>query len=272
MDRKADKFNIVKNGYDKEEVDGYVAKLSAEFEEVSGRQKERIFELKNQLTAAENKLKAFNQMSGRIGEALSEAVSKAEQIEKYSMQKLQFEIEQLKAFHERWQEYYQRIMQRYPLDEDLEGVGRFNATMTRILSGADVAADEVKAAFDAQHSAEAKRITKGKAVGAKRVLHSKDAGKKKSGSIAVSAYDNDCVFDESIDGLLERIINSDTIDEQTANAIRAAADRFDPIQKIDDYYKASGGEPSGGFNLKDALNPKQSLEDILRDLGVGEDE
>jgi len=285
----ANKFSTAKNGYDKEEVDGYIAKAAAEFEEVSGRQKQRIFELKNHLTACENKLKAFNKMSGRIGEALAEAVSKAEQIEKYSMQKLQFEIEQLKSFHERWQEYYNRIMQRYPLDEDLEGVSRFNANMSRILGGGG--AGDIKDAFDTHHKLETKRI-------AKKPPQPKPKKKAVAGSVTVKTYSEDDDYVQSLDRLLQKVIAVEVVDDETIDEIRTALARFerqipplaegparrkaggkqggpcalqvDPMQKISDYYKAEQAEinPVGTFNIREALNPKQSLEDILKELGV----
>jgi len=279
-----EKFNTAKKGYHKPEVDEYITKLESERLAVSAEQKERIFELKNQLTQAENKILAFNKMSGRIGEAISDANSNAEQIEKYSMQKLQFEIEQLKAFHERWQEYYARIMQRYPLDDDLAGVKKFNSQMNRILKTPQKNAEEIRAAFDTDYQSETKRINSQKPAPVKKaastpVSKAKPASpaaaptKKKAiksqGRITVKAYEEE-LSEENIDKLLNTIIAADSIDDETAQAISAAASKFDPLQKIDDYYNA--GEHNGSFSLAEALRPKQSLEDILKDLGVDGEE
>jgi len=265
MDNKdKQKFSLAKNGYSKEEVDAFVSTLTEEFEKISGEQKKRIFELKSSLLASENKLKTYSQMSGRISEAISEAVLKAEQIEKYSMQKLHFEIEQLKAFHERWQEYYQRIMHRYPLDEDLEGVSRFNSTMTKILSGDKFHAEEVKAAFESHeaikknHRSETKRL--------KSTASAQSAGAKPTSKNTAKSLGGE--KDDRLGELLDRIVNADDIDEDIVSAIDGELGFFDPLSKIQNYYECSGE----GFSLLEALKPTKDLKDILKDIGVYGDE
>ena len=267
MDKDKQKFSQAKNGYSKEEVDAYIDTLTEEFERISGEQKKRIFELKNSLNISENKLKTYAQMSGRISEAISDAVLKAEQIEKYSMQKLHFEIEQLKAFHERWQEYYHRIMERYPLDEDLVGVGQFNSTMTRILGSDKFRADEVKAAFESHrqvqenHRKETKRL--------RTKLADTSGGKQKSkGTNAAGKKSDNSHTADRLGQLLDRIIKADSLDEDIVSAIDGELGGFDPLSKINDYYESSGE----GFTLQEALKPTKDLKDILKELGVyGED-
>jgi len=273
-----EKFNTTKKGYHKTEVEEYIARLESEHLAVTAEQRDRIFELKNQLTQSENKILAFNKMSGRIGEAISDANSNAEQIEKYSMQKLQFEIEQLKAFHERWQEYYARIMQRYPLDDDLASVKKFNSQMTRILKTPQKNAEEIRTAFDVDYQTETKRLKAQKPAPVKKAAanpapkvksidtppvpaSAKKKTLKQQGSITVKAYE---------EGIFES--NTDfSADNETAQAINVSVSKFNPLQKIDNYYKASE-ERAGSFSLAEALRPKQSLEDILKDLGVDGEE
>ncbi|MCL2369932.1 MAG: DivIVA domain-containing protein [Firmicutes bacterium] len=282
------KFSIVKKGYSPGEVDEFIARLEDNFEQVLREQKTRIFELKNQLTETENKVASYDKMSGRVGEAIIEAVSKAEQIEKYNMQKLQFEIEQLKAFHARWQEYYLRIMNRYPLDDDLANVKKVNAEMTRILNTPQKSTEEIKAMFDADYQSQTTRLNEQQKAekSVKKVapsVKSKPAPKppkavetppptqktKPQGNITVKAYEEPMSV-EKIDQLLSKFFPLDA-GQETPRSEKGG--KFDPMKKIDNHYKAetNKGEETG-FSLQEALRPKQSLEDILKDLGVNGDE
>ena len=53
------KFDIEKKGYKKSEVDEYVFALKNEYESKLAEQKNRIFQLRNELTEREKQLAAF---------------------------------------------------------------------------------------------------------------------------------------------------------------------------------------------------------------------
>ena len=136
------KFTITKKGYSPGEVDEYIAAVKREYEAAIIKQRDRIAELVEENKANENELDSYREKSGRISKAIESAVEKAEEIERLSRLKYNQEIARLKAFHEKWTKYYEKILDEYPLDSRLTAVGEFNRKMDKILSGVNEIASE----------------------------------------------------------------------------------------------------------------------------------
>ena len=75
------KFDINKKGYDTEQVDNFINKLSVKYEEKLSEQKDRVFSLKNELALMEERLESYKDKDKQISQALIYAVEKVEQIE-----------------------------------------------------------------------------------------------------------------------------------------------------------------------------------------------
>lgn len=129
------KFTVTKKGYAQNEVDEYLAAVKREYESTIVKQRDRIAQLVEQNEANEKELKSYREKSSRISKAIVSAVEKAEEIERLSRLKYSQEIARLKAFHEKWTRYYEKILDEYPLDQRLVAAGEFNRNMDRILSG-----------------------------------------------------------------------------------------------------------------------------------------
>lgn len=97
------KFDIEKKGYKKSEVDEYVFALKNEYESKLAEQKNRIFQLRNELTEREKQLAAFKSKTDLISTAILNAVQKADEIEKLAAARYRDEMQQLRAFHDKWQ-------------------------------------------------------------------------------------------------------------------------------------------------------------------------
>ena len=126
------KFDTEKKGYKKSEVDEYVFALKNEYESKLADQKNRIFQMKNELIEKEKQLAAFKSKTELISTAILNAVAKADEIEKLAASRYREEMTQLKVFHEKWQAHYNRLLDRYPDDEGLRAVEKFNAAMNDI--------------------------------------------------------------------------------------------------------------------------------------------
>lgn len=144
------KFDIEKKGYKKSEVDEYVFALKNEYESKLAEQKNRIFQLKSELTEREKQLAAFKAKTDLISSAILNAVQKADEIEKLAETRYREEMKQLKSFHEKWQSHYNKMLEKYPDDEGLKAIGKFNAAMDDILSGGSAAMKEIEKQFDAE--------------------------------------------------------------------------------------------------------------------------
>ena len=72
------KFDINKKGYDVEQVDKFINKLSLKYEEKLSEQKDRVFSLKNELAVMEERLNNYRDKDKQVSQALVFAVEKAE--------------------------------------------------------------------------------------------------------------------------------------------------------------------------------------------------
>lgn len=144
------KFDIEKKGYKKSEVDEYVFALKNEYESKLAEQKNRIFQLRNELTEREKQIAAFKSKTDLISTAILNAVQKADEIEKLAAARYRDEMQQLRAFHDKWQAHYNKMLEKYPDDEGLKAIEKFNSAMDDILSGGSAAMKEIEKQFDSE--------------------------------------------------------------------------------------------------------------------------
>lgn len=275
MDFKSDK-----KGYNKEQVDEYIKKLVTAYDKSLSEQKERIFDLKSQVLKAEESIKAYKEKSSLVSKAIYNAVAKADEIERLSQIKYNQEIEQLRAFHAKWTQYYNRILEKYPLDNDLAAASKFNNNMNKILNRA-----AEKENLDIIHSSEKERLKA-----------NSESFETQIGYIKVKTEDSDRAEDDIMKEMLPDYDESSAIN--TGN--------FDPIEKINKYFSGTdqhkptkkereediildmplretlstklvkgkdfSDRSSSGFSFEEALNPTSDLADIMKDLGLLLDE
>lgn len=251
-------FIVTKKGYSPAQVDEYVAAIKREYENAINKQRARIAEMLAEKEKTDKELAAYREKSSQISKAIVSAVAKAEEIERLSRLKYNQEITRLKAFHEKWTKYYNKILDEYPLDDRLAAAGAFNRKMDAILSRVgkddDVAASERVAKDDVR-------------IGYINIK----ADEKESG--------NDM---------------SDLLPDADPNS-PVLTGHFDPMERIGRYFAAekekqaaeqkaarsqvaaTGGKSApkdyadrspSGFSFEEALNPTEDLESILKDLGL----
>ena len=118
----------------KADFDSYTEAVKREFEQVLRRQRERIDELRAQLDAAERKVAESESRKELVYKAITAALKKADDIERVSLLKYNQEIAQLKSFHDKWIGYFNRIIEKYPLDEELVAASKVNGRIAEVLS------------------------------------------------------------------------------------------------------------------------------------------
>lgn len=230
------KFRIVRKGYEQKDVDAYILKTEKDAAAAIESQKKVIADLEDKIATQQAKLEEYEKKSRRIGEAITVALAKADEIEKLSAYKYVQEMEQLKTFHARWLTYYAKLIKKYPLTEDLEAVKNFNDKVNRILGSAASGAEQVE-----------------------------DEGSK---------------FREEFTKLIKQNGAMDANDEDGIPSFAPATFMKLPEDEKSTYksHKVDAplpkGEGESGFSFEEALNPKQSLEEIMADLGflMGDDD
>ncbi len=221
-------FDVKRKGYCKEQVDAYIQGLVSS----SAQKDERIAELTTQVSALKEELSKLEGKRELIVKAIYSAISKAEQIEQLTKTKFDAEIARLKAFHEKWTDYYDKLLKKYPLDDDLIAVGKFNKEMADTLGGPQK-----------QLAAEEARLKN-----------------KKLGSIEITSesepFDPIKSIKEYLDG---SSATAATTSRNNSKAYKTGIAVMDP---------ALAGPSDSGFDFEEALNPTEDLTDIIKDLGI----
>ena len=140
----------------------------------------------------------------------------------------------LKAFHEKWTAYYNKLLAKYPMDDELMAVGKFNREMSETLG-----------APERQFSAEDERLKS-----------------KKLGKVKVSSGSEPFDPVKSIKDYLDGDTTAATRPSKNSKAYKTGIAVVNP---------ALTGPSDSGFNFEEALNPTDDLKDIMKDLGLMED-
>lgn len=225
-------FDVKRKGYCKEQVDAYIS----EMKNTSAQKDERIAALTTEVAALKDELSKLEGKRELIVKAIYSAISKAEQIEQLTKAKYDAEMARLKAFHEKWTAYYNKLLQRYPMDDDLMAVGKFNKEMNETLG-----------APQKQFSAENERL---------------NGGKKKVGKVNISSESEPFDPVKSIKEYLDGDTSAATRPNKKSKAYKTGVAVMNP---------ALAGPSDSGFSFEEALNPTEDLKDIMKDLGLLED-
>lgn len=134
--------------YTKAQFDEYAEAVKHEYESTILRQRERIDELKASLSRAEKKIAELEGQKDLIYKAITAALKKADDIERISLIRYNQEIAQLKSFHDKWVGYFNRIVEKYPLDAELVETGKVNAKIADVLKKAG----DVQAQYESEKS------------------------------------------------------------------------------------------------------------------------
>ncbi len=96
------KFDIDKKGYDPSQVDNYIKTLTLKYEEKLAEQKDRVFTLRNEVNVLKERLESYHDKDRQISKALIYAVEKADQIENSARKLYELEIKRINILYEKW--------------------------------------------------------------------------------------------------------------------------------------------------------------------------
>jgi len=255
------KFDMSKKGYDTEQVDNFINKLSLKYEEKLAEQKDRVFSLKNELSVMEERLNTYRDKDRQISQALMYAVEKAEQIENNASKLYDLEVKRMRLLYKNWEELINKLA-GYECPSNLKKeINTFAKTVEEVLAqnnriGANVIRKDLQNSGDNY---------------IRNLLNKMDyainSRPKNQSSKAVSTqmsneYEKETnrIFDLSgklgkmktsgNGNLADNYLNSDEeMDSAFANTITR---------------KKSTPKNESGFNLEDILNPKEDLDEIMK--------
>lgn len=266
-------FQTVRNGYNKDDVQKYIDDLNEQL-----KQKElKIQTLENSLQMYQEKEKDIKDKRENISIALTAAVEKAKQIENSSKNVYKLKIQELEILYARWEKVLNELIQKYPNLDEIDNVKQLLMSFKSNLKSnlkedfkfvnqtAPVVndSDPMRALLGKMNTYLDKQISNKKEVKTKtrpRKQLSNDMLLKRTelckleekSTMIKPIYEARIEKGEKYESLLDKFLTQDaTPDSAYANKLTAK----------------TGAMPTAnesGFNLKEAVNPKESLETIMK--------
>ncbi len=114
------KFDTDKKGYDVTQVDNYIKTLTLKYEEKLAEQKDRVFTLRNEVNVLKERLEGYQDKDRQISKALIFAVEKADQIENSAKKLYDLEIKRINLLYEKWNTIMGEIERVYGKSSSLD--------------------------------------------------------------------------------------------------------------------------------------------------------
>jgi len=120
---------LSKNTFTKAEVDKLLFQIKLEYDSRLKDQKNRIFELVNEMKTTKDECERLKKRDELISKALLSAVEKAKSMEISAKKKTEDEIIRLQSFIVKCEKYLSNIMMNYPIDNNIKKFDEFTDKM-----------------------------------------------------------------------------------------------------------------------------------------------
>ena len=127
------KFDFVKNGYDKEQVDAFIDRLTIKYEERLSEQKDRLYTLKNEVSLLKDRVDAYTEKDKQISKALIYAVENAEKIENHASNMFDTEVKRIKLLYAEWIAITEEMYSLAPNPALKRKISAFNMDLVEIM-------------------------------------------------------------------------------------------------------------------------------------------
>ncbi len=254
------KFDIDKKGYDIEQVENYINVLSLKYEEKLSEQKDRVFSLRNELGLLNERLKAYQEKDKQISKALIYAVEKADQIEGSARKLYDLEIKRINILYERWDEILEHIEGRFGKgDKELvKKIEEFKAGIASILiQNSKIANTNVKQELKSNSNNYIKNLLNKMDY----VINEKPASEKVEKQRTVKTEQ---MTTNSINSRLKAL--NEKLGTKHTNLVDAylGTPELDSENAFSKNIGKKQTKTAQGFDLQEALNPKEDLEEIMK--------
>lgn len=265
-------FQSARNGYNKEEVNTYIEDL----EDQLNQKDIKIQSLEKSLTTYQSKEKDIKEKGENISIALTAAVEKAKQIESSSKNVYNLKIEELNILYARWEKVLNEIVKKYPNLDEIDNVKKLLAEFKSNLKnnlkedfkfvGATPVtqdSDPMRALLGKMNTYLDKQVIEKKEPKTKTHIRKqlpKDMLQKQTelnkleekATMIKPIYEARIEKGEKYESLLDKFLTEDAApDSVYANKLTAKAGVMPEANE-------------SGFDLKEAVNPKDSLETIMK--------
>ena len=261
-------FNIERKGYNKKEVDDYIYNTEQSYKAQGQEQKARIAELKAENDALVSKVNAYKNKENMISKALIDAMARAKKIEENSRKIYDLEIQKIRILYNKYKELLDSMIQRNASAEDINNLSihtrNFKAGINKVLSSQNERANLTQNADEKMRALLSKMNN---SVKEKPIIQTNSVRKTSNGEQIGMDMDELHVKpnlikpiykqsepDDNVESLVDKFLDSDEEDNS------AYANQILGIEQA-----------ISGFDLKEAVNPTESLEEIMKAFDLDED-
>ncbi len=281
-------FNLEKNGYNKNEVDTYLHNIVQDFECKLQEQKIRISDLKREMENLNNELGKFKSKNDNISDALVVAVETAKQIETNSKSMYELEIQRLRNLYSKWELVLTEFIKDYPkLQESFDTsilLKKFSDGIEKVLNE-NSSNIQKQTSIIPSHSVSLKTLVNRMSGGTKttnstelkwqtdELNNNKKNDTKETPVLRVSKPKEQTLINEKLDrnfyeenkrlkSQIKPVINADVNDKYTNLMDKFLNENLESNAYTKAVFKST--KQSNGFDLKEALNPTEDLEQIMK--------
>lgn len=270
------KFKEEKHGYNKTEVDFYVSDLEIKLINAQ-RECDR---LKSQIEEISRGQKDYQEKSQNISVALTAAVEKARQIEESSKNVYKLKIQQINLLYNRWEGFLEEMLKKYPKVETVNNVKQMMNEFRNSIK--NTLKDDFKISNASKVNSDSDPIRVLLSRMNEHLKNTPSIKEQKTATIERKKLPNDLINKQSE---LERIEEkAPMIKPIYEKKIRESAryenlvDEFLRDEPVEDNYaktlikEAYPDVNDSGFDLKEAINPKEDLTEIMKAFDFYEDQ
>ena len=264
-------FATAKNGYNKDEVALFISQLEDELSE----KQQKINSLQQELEGFRACEKEIKEKERNVSLALTAAVEKAKQIEKSSNNVLNLKIQELNVLYARWERVLNELIEKYPNLDEINNVKklmqdfknsikssikedfRFNNSQTQTSTDPmRILLQRIQGNMDRQLEGNKPPMVKPrirKQLPQDMQTKQSELNKLEEKSTMIKPiYNSRIEAGEKYESLVDKFLTEDaTPDSAYANKITSKVSVMPDVSE-------------SGFDLKEAVNPKQDLDEIMK--------
>jgi len=256
------KFDIDKKGYDIEQVENYINNLSVKYEEKLAEQKDRLFTMRNELNIMKERLETYQNKDKQISQALVFAVEKAGQIENSARKLYDLEIKRINILYEHWKVLIDEIEEKYGRKIDDENI---NSMIEEFKRGLD---SVIKQSVDISQSNIKQELKQNSDNYIKNLLNKMDyvINDKQKKKVEPKKRVEETVENEKSNiGSRLKLLSSKLDGKSADKYLNDEKDLESTAFSRNFMKKSKYPKPNeSGFDLEDALNPKEDLDEIMK--------
>lgn len=259
----------------KQENEYLISIITKKYEDELDQKNKEIARLKEEVEVLRSGQRHLASKKASISNALVAAVDKAKEIEDSSKKVYELKINQLSALQARWEKLLEEMLAKYPNLVETENVShmvqKFKQSMIEIMSEdfdipktqktVATSGDQIRSLLSRVNKTEKKQVVK---------IERKKKQPQKSVEKVVRAFGEEKPTlikpivnmtmnkDEGYETLADKFLSVDE-EEESAGLNKAV---YSKVEKDDPYAYPDVNE--SGFNLEEAVNPKDDLEEIMK--------